>query len=84
MLYGEIRDQAACAALAHGMNGRRHTYDPARCIGCGLCLSACPSGALDMEENPKFRKPPKTFKRLVFSLAPAKLSAVVKQKLKGN
>ncbi|MFP4564037.1 MAG: 4Fe-4S binding protein [Spirochaetia bacterium] len=75
---------AACSTFAHDMDGRRHTYDPNRCVGCGLCISACPAGALDMAENPAFRKPPKTFKRLVLSLAPAKISAVIKQKLKGN
>ncbi len=73
---------SACNLLAHGMDGKSHTYDPSRCIGCGLCLGVCPTAAIDLAENPAYRKPAKNFKWLAVRLMPSKISAMVKGKLR--
>jgi Fe-S-cluster-containing hydrogenase component 2 len=31
----------------------RVALDTHRCIGCGLCVSTCPSGALSLERKPE-------------------------------
>ena len=31
--------------------------DADRCIGCGLCVSTCPSGALTLERKPQEAQP---------------------------
>jgi Fe-S-cluster-containing hydrogenase component 2 len=31
--------------------------DTDRCIGCGLCVTTCPSGALSLQRKPQERQP---------------------------
>ncbi len=31
--------------------------DPKRCIGCGLCVSTCPSESLSLVRKPKVKQP---------------------------
>ena len=72
-----------CNLRAHTMEGKRHRYDPARCVGCGLCVQACPAAAIDMVETAEYREPAASFKRLAVRLAPAKIMAIIKGKIKG-
>ena len=41
-----------CQMGALSPDGDRVAYDADRCIGCGLCVSTCPSGALTLERKP--------------------------------
>jgi ferredoxin len=40
-----------CQMDALSANGDGVTFDDGRCIGCGLCVSTCPSGALTLERK---------------------------------
>jgi Fe-S-cluster-containing hydrogenase component 2 len=42
--------------------------DRERCIGCGLCVTTCPSGALRLVENPRRKVPPDDTKALYMRL----------------
>ena len=32
-------------------------HDPDRCIGCGLCITTCPTGALSLVRKPESAQP---------------------------
>lgn len=36
-----------------------------RCIGCGICVTRCPSGALSLMKKPEEYTPPQTFGALL-------------------
>ena len=76
-----VKCLSACNIRAHNMAGSSHTYDQTRCIGCGLCIGVCPTAAIELVENKKFRKPSKSFKRLAIRLAPSKIMAMIKGKM---
>ena len=51
-----------CQMQAFTVRDDRVMHDPARCIGCGVCVSTCPSGALTLHRKPdtKLYEPPST------------------------
>jgi electron transport complex protein RnfB len=51
-----------CQMHAFMVQDDRVMHDPDRCIGCGLCVSTCPSGALTLHRKPdtKLSEPPST------------------------
>ena len=46
-----------CQVKAVEVEDERARVDAARCIGCGLCASHCPSGALSMKVREEWREP---------------------------
>lgn len=40
---------------------RKHLHIKERCIGCGLCVVACPREALSLKEVPEYQPPPASF-----------------------
>ena len=55
---GECVDR--CVFEARTMVGERLLYDPKKCFGCGLCVTTCPTGAINLvERQPIGRSTPK-------------------------
>jgi ferredoxin len=46
---GECVDR--CVFEARTMAGERLLYDPKKCFGCGLCVTTCPTGAINLVER---------------------------------
>lgn len=51
-------DRCEMEAVRH--EGGPSYIDRARCIGCGLCVSTCPEGAIELREKAEAKAPPKT------------------------
>ncbi|MBN1534263.1 MAG: 4Fe-4S binding protein [Spirochaetes bacterium] len=75
---------AACNLGAHRLESGIHSLDPARCVGCGHCVGACPAGAIVMRENREYRRPSGGFRQLALRLAPAKIAAMLKGRIRGK
>jgi Fe-S-cluster-containing hydrogenase component 2 len=60
-----------CPMDALSMPGVSVAHDPARCIGCGLCVTTCPTGALTLVRKPEAEQPqvPKDIVRLTIHMA---------------
>jgi NAD-dependent dihydropyrimidine dehydrogenase PreA subunit len=56
-----------CQAFAHKIVDGDVQFNQKLCIGCGLCISACPTNALRLVIKPegKINKPPKTMMELL-------------------
>jgi len=50
--------EGRCQMQAVTRDGGPPTVDRSRCIGCGLCVSTCPSGALRLVANEREKVPP--------------------------
>jgi ferredoxin len=59
-----------CNTHAHRFEKKRHIFDVDRCIGCGLCVSACDQEAIRLVENSAFKPPPGGYARLGLKLLP--------------
>jgi len=44
------------------MKDEKIVFDAGRCIGCGLCVTVCPAGALHLDKKPEasLYQPPET------------------------
>lgn len=51
-------DRCEMEAISH--DGGTSQVDLQRCIGCGLCVQTCPSGAIQLHRKPDAKPPPKT------------------------
>jgi len=54
-------------AIHTGPEGKSEV-DRSRCIGCGLCVTTCPSDALHLEEKDAARVPPDDTRALYIRL----------------
>lgn len=70
-----------CNTHAHTMQNKKHLYNPAKCIGCALCVDSCDEKAISMRENPAHKPPSENFLRLGLKLLPAATAAAIKRKL---
>jgi Pyruvate/2-oxoacid:ferredoxin oxidoreductase delta subunit len=50
--------EARCQMEAVTIGEVSARVDKTRCIGCGLCVTTCPSGAMVLKEKPEKRRPP--------------------------
>ncbi len=67
-----------CHSGAHTFENNIHIYNMDNCIGCGVCAESCKKNALEMRPNPKYKKPPKSFNKLILSLTPGALMTTIK------
>jgi ferredoxin len=44
-----LRCAEACASKAIAYHGNEFKLDSSRCIGCGTCVTSCPTGAIEMK-----------------------------------
>jgi Na+-translocating ferredoxin:NAD+ oxidoreductase subunit B len=71
----------ACNTRAHVFKDKKHSFDVAKCIGCGVCLTVCKQDALSLAENPLFSPPSKGFVQMAVKLLPGTVIAGMKAKL---
>lgn len=60
-----------CPMDALTLNGNKVALNPARCIGCGLCVSACATGSIKLERvaEEQVVVPPETYAKLMTVIA---------------
>ena len=73
----------ACNLFAHTMIEKKHHYDQSKCLGCGVCISTCKPGAIQMKENPAYQPPSASYTRLGIKVAAGMTWAGIKSKLTG-
>lgn len=66
-----------CHTSAHLMENKTHSFNIKNCIGCGVCVESCKKNAIRMIPNPKYTPPPKSFVRLLMSLAPKAIISTI-------
>lgn len=71
-LPGALSMVEVVGGMNHGESGASQlTLDYARCIMCGLCVTACPAGALRMTEDYELASTNREDLRIVTFFAPA-------------
>ncbi|MBF7084301.1 4Fe-4S dicluster domain-containing protein [Desulfallas sp. Bu1-1] len=61
-----------CPVKALNIEGDHAVFHPEKCIGCGLCVSTCPTGALRLEKRANHQPPPATTGELVARITATK------------
>jgi len=69
---------AICPMEAWSVVADQLSFNPARCIGCGLCVQACRVGALRLEPLPDAREPFYSNSELALGLTPMLLGTALR------
>ncbi len=69
-------DQTGLESDATSTDGESAFVDEQRCIGCGLCVSTCPSGAMQLVHHPTERVPPKNTRALYMQMFRERYGAI--------
>ena len=60
----------ACSTGAHAVVKKVHTYSSDQCIGCGNCVDVCRTDAIRLVANPRYKRAPQDFGKLLKRVAP--------------
>jgi len=60
----------ACSTGAHAVARKAHTYAVEACIGCGNCVDVCRTHAIRLVPNPRYKRAPQDFGKLLKRVAP--------------
>jgi len=68
---GKCARNCPMGAITVDVKNRTFLHEPARCIGCGLCKTACEKqGAIQMQPSQKYKQPYKGWRQLFTATVP--------------
>jgi electron transport complex protein RnfB len=67
-----------CPMDAWSEQDKQMKFNRVRCIGCGLCVTSCKLGALELKAVPEAKQPEASMQKLLLKMAPGYLSNSVR------